>query len=213
MTADDVNRRTSAQGLTGGELGDEALIALLCSGDKSATEHFVQGNIGWMLAVSRRFLRDTAMSEDAVQNAFVNIFRALERFEGRSTLKTWMHRIVVNESLAILRKNNRLKENSIDDLQPEFDENGCRYEDRWTAFETPENMLQQSQVRDQVHERINALPDNYRIILLLRDIEEMSTAEVAAMLDLSETNVKVRLHRARSALKKLLEPLMRGQAL
>lgn len=213
MTADDVGRRTTPQDPVSDDSSDEAVIALLCSGDKAATDKFVQGNIGWMLAVSRRLLRGNAMSEDAVQNAFVNIFRALGRFEGRSTLKTWMHRIVVNESLAILRKSNRLKENSIDDLQPEFDDNGCRYEDRWTAVETPENLLQQSQIRDQIHERINALPDNYRIILLLRDIEEMSTADVAAMLDLSETNVKVRLHRARSALKKLLEPLMRVQAL
>lgn len=209
MTAEDIGRQATAPD----PVSDEAVIALLRSGDNVATEKFVQNNIGWMLAVSRRFLRDSALSEDAVQNAFVNIFRALPRFEGRSTLKTWMHRIVVNESLAILRKGSRLKENSIDDLQPEFDENGCRYEDRWTAIETPENLLQQSQMRDRIHERINALPDNYRIILLLRDIEEMSTADVAAMLDLSETNVKVRLHRARSALKKLLEPMMRVQAL
>jgi len=213
VTADDVGRRATAPDAIGDDADDEAVVALLCSGDKTATKTFVESNIGWMLAVSRRFLRDNAMSEDAVQNAFVNIFRALERFEGRSTLKTWMHRIVVNESLAILRKHNRLKENSIEDLQPEFDDNGCRYEDRWAAFETPENMLQQSQMRDRIHDRINALPDNYRIILLLRDIEEMSTAEVAEMLGLSETNVKVRLHRARSALKKLLEPLMKGQAL
>ncbi|MGI9350953.1 MAG: sigma-70 family RNA polymerase sigma factor [Rhizobiaceae bacterium] len=185
----------------------------LKDGNASHTQNFVREHIGWMLAVAFRILKDTELSEDAVQNAFVNIFKSLEKFEGRSQLKTWMHRIVVNESLMLLRKRKRLHEISIEEHLPEFDERGCRIEDPWTKIETPEALLQQSQVKEKISELIDALPDIYRIVLTLRDIEEMSTMEVAELLDMSETNVKVRLHRARAALKKLLEPLMRGEEL
>ena len=75
----------------------------------------------------------------------------------------------------------------------------------------PEEIVAQGRMRDLVRSKIGELPDSYRIVLMLRDIEELDTAEVATMLEISESNVKVRLHRARSALKKLLEPLLRGE--
>ena len=178
---------------------EEGVIVAVRDGDPVATAEFVRNNIEWMLAVARRLLRDNALSEDAVQNAFINVFRALKTFEGRSSLKTWMHRIVVNEALATLRKGRRLKETSIEDLQPDFDGSGCRIDERWERVETPEALLQKSQIQARVLELIERLPDHYRVIVVLRDIEELSTHEVAEVLDLSETNVKVRLHRARSA--------------
>ncbi len=191
--------------------GDE--LALLRAGDPAASSNFVRDHISWMLAVARRILRDAGHAEDAVQNAFASIFAGLKNFEGRAALKTWMHRIVVNEALAIFRKNRPQKDESIDELLPVFDDNGCRIEAPWASFETPESLLQKSQTTDRVAELIEKLPDSYRVVLVLRDIEEMATSEVAEALGLSETNVKVRLHRARAALKKLLEPLIRGQEL
>lgn len=185
----------------------------LRGGERGAVEQFVRHHAGWMLAVASRILRDGGHAEDAVQNAFVAIFANLDRFEERSALRTWMHRIVVNEALMLLRKQNRLREDPIDPLLPVFDEKGCRIEDDWTIFQTPEAIMQQSQSAARIAELIDQLPEKYRIILLLRDIEEMSTAKVADRLELSEANVKVRLHRARAALKRLLEPLIRGQAL
>ena len=158
-------------------------------------------------------LRNDAHAEDCVQDAFLNIFKNLESFRGESSLRTWMHRIVVNHVLMLLRSRKRLNEASIDDLLPDFDENGCRVEDRWSDFETPESLMERSQTKETVIALIGKLPDNYRIVLLLRDIEELSVSEVAEILNLSETNVKVRLHRARSALKKLLEPLLRREKL
>ncbi|MDP6342588.1 MAG: sigma-70 family RNA polymerase sigma factor [Alphaproteobacteria bacterium] len=192
---------------------DDDDLAALRTGDRVATERFVREHAAWMLAVARRILRDHGHAEDAVQNAFAAVFKNLEKFDGRSALRTWMHRIVVNEALMLLRKSRRGRETPIDDLLPDFDDAGCRIEDRWTTVETPESLLQQTQTRARISELIDQLPDNYRIVLMLRDIEELSTAEVAELLDMSETNVKVRLHRARAALKKLLEPLIRGQAL
>jgi RNA polymerase sigma-70 factor (ECF subfamily) len=94
---------------------------------------------------------------------------------------------------------------------PKFDEDGCRAEIRWTNFVTPETLMQRTQTNQTVMTQINKLPDNYRTVMLLRDIEELSIKEVAEILKISETNVKVRVHRARSALKKLLEPLLRGE--
>lgn len=192
--------------------GADELDALR-AGDRGATERFVRRHGGWMLALARRMLRHGSLADDAVQNAFANIFKNLNKFDERSTLKTWMHRITVNEVLMLMRKTNRLREEPIDGFLPVFDENGCRIEAGWTTFQTPETVLQRSQTAARVTELINLLPENFRIVLMLRDIEELSTEEVAEMLELSQANVKVRLHRARAALKKLLEPLMGGQAL
>lgn len=184
-------------------------VSKLVGGENS--ESFVRDNIGWMLATARRILRDDARAEDCVQEAFSNIFVNLESFRGDASIRSWMHRIVVNQALMALRTRKKLNETPIDDLLPDFDAYGCRVEEPWTVVETPEKLLEQSQTRQFVLDRIDALPEAYRVVLLLRDIEEVPTAEVAAMLGLSETNVKVRLHRARAALKKLLEPLLRGQ--
>ena len=195
------------------KLGEEMDISALRRGANSVTEKFVRGNIGWMLAVAHRILKDDGLANDCVQDAFSSIFKNLESFRGESSLRTWMHRIVVNQALMSLRSRKRLKESRIDDLLPVFDENGCRLEEPWTDFETPETLMEKSQTKQTVIDLINMLPDNYRTVLLLRDIEELSISEVAEALNLSAANVKVRVHRARSALKKLLEPLLRREKL
>jgi RNA polymerase sigma-70 factor (ECF subfamily) len=153
------------------------------------------------------------LAEDAVQMAFVNVFTNLESFDGRSQLKTWMHRIVVNQALMSLRKEKQMQSMPIHALYPEFDQYGCRMEDNWTTFVNPETLLQKTQMHQNVASQIDQLPEKYRTVLVLRDIEELSTAEVAVALDMSKENVKVTLHRARAALKILLEPLFRGEAI
>ncbi len=186
------------------------LLTALQNGDGERTQSFVREHIGWMLAVSNRIMRDPHHGEDAVQNAFAKIFDKIGQFKGDAAIKTWMHRIVVNECLMLMRKLRRTQTVMVDDLQPMYDKNGCRIEEPWVTMETPESLALQSDTRAQVNKKIMQLPDNYRIVLVLRDIEELTTLEVAEMLQVSEANVKVRLHRARAALKKLLEPLMRG---
>ena len=93
---------------------------------------------------------------------------------------------------------------------PEFDTSACRIEAPWQHLSTPEEILDREKRKDLVIDMINKLPPDYRVVLQLRDIEEMTTAEVANALNLTDGNVKVRLHRARSALKSLLEPVLRG---
>jgi RNA polymerase sigma-70 factor (ECF subfamily) len=178
--------------------------------DRAATNAFVRAHIGWMLQVSRRYLGDAALAEDAVQSAFSKIFAKSDQFQGKSSIRSWMRSIVVNEALMLLRKRRSLKEDhGIDDLLPSFDEDDCRIEAPWTQAPTPEKLLITKETRQIVMDAVAKLPDAYRVTLLLRDIEERSTAEVADTLGISVANVKVRLHRARAALKTLLEPLMR----
>ncbi|MDX2424718.1 MAG: sigma-70 family RNA polymerase sigma factor, partial [Cycloclasticus sp.] len=99
--------------------------------DAAQAEEMVRSNIGWMIAVAQRLLTDRALAEDAVQEAFVAAFRNYDKFEKRSSLKTWLHRITVNAALMKLRKIKRLNEQTIDDLLPEFDQYECRIETLW----------------------------------------------------------------------------------
>lgn len=174
-------------------------------------EELVRANIGWMLGLAEHLLRDKTLAEDCVQDSFVRAFRGLADFEGRSTVKSWLHRITVNTCITKLRKQQRLAEQSIDEYLPEFDRNDCRLKMPWSNLATVDEVMESEDTRRQVNEFIDKLPDSYRVVLLLRDIEEYDTAEVAVMLDISENNVKVRLHRARAALKKLLEPALRRE--
>ena len=174
-------------------------------------EQLVRDNIGWMLVLARRMLNDRALAEDTVQEAFISAFRGLDGFQQRSSLKTWLHRITVNASLMKLRQLKWLGEQSIDEYQPEFDQYDCRIEAPWSYLVEAEDILENERLRALVVEKIAILPDAYRIVLQLRDIEEYDTGEVAELLDISISNVKVRLHRARAALKKILEPILRGE--
>lgn len=178
--------------------------------DAAAFRDLVLAHRPWMLAVARRYVRDAALAEDCVQDAFVSAFRHMERFEGRSSVKSWLHRIVVNAALMKLRSRRRHDDRAIEDLLPAFDGDGGRIEPSWPA-PTPPNaatICNDRQVASIIRSKIAELPDTHRTILQLRDIEELSNSEVAARLQISEGAAKVRLHRARSALKRLLEPML-----
>jgi RNA polymerase sigma-70 factor (ECF subfamily) len=165
-----------------------------------------------MLAVARRLLRTEEDSADAVQDAFLCAFRSLDGFEGNSALGTWLHRIVVNVCLMRLRARSRSREVRIDDLLPTFDETGHHgrpvraWEDQALA------RLSQAETRAHVRASIDRLPNSYREVLLLRDIEELDTEQTAQQLGINPGAVKTRLHRARQALRTLLEPVVLGEA-
>ena len=175
------------------------------------TDKLVRSNIGWMLALAERLLRDRALAEDVVQESFVRVFDGLAGFEGRSSIESWLHRITVNSALSKLRQLKRLAEQSIDEHLPEFDRLDCRVETPWTRLASVEEIIESDEKRRRVYDTIGQLPDAYRVVLQLRDIEEYDTREVATLLDISESNVKVRIHRARAAFKKLLEPILRAE--
>jgi RNA polymerase sigma-70 factor (ECF subfamily) len=158
-----------------------------------------------MLATARRFVGSEDEARDVVQEAFLAAFRAIDGFAGTALLSTWLHRIVVNAALMKLRSRRRRREEPIDGLLPRFDEEGY-WADGAAPSETATDMLIESdQTRAMVRKAIDQLPANYRSVLLLRDIEELDTDETATLLGVTPNAVKTRLHRARQALRTLLE--------
>ena len=187
---------------------EAALLLQLRSGDQPATERFVREHAGWMLALAQRYVRDASLAEDCVQEAFLQAFRSIGEFEGRSALKSWLHRIVINTALMKLRSRRCTVERPVDDILPHIDRECCRMQASWGDMATPHEMLERKEVRDLVVAKMMELPDSYRIVLLLRDIEGMSTEETARALTMTEGAVKVRLHRARAAFKALVAPVL-----
>lgn len=161
---------------------------------------------GRMLSTARRLLRGEPDAEDAVQEAFLSAFQGIGRFEGNSQLGTWLHRIVVNVCLMKLRSRSRRPETSIDSLLPQFDDTGHVAGGVRAWNERPEDHLTRDETRALVWQSIDRLPEDYRTVLLLRDIEELDTEETAHLLGVTSGTVKTRLHRARQGLKTLLDP-------
>jgi RNA polymerase sigma-70 factor (ECF subfamily) len=190
---------------------DAGLLARVRAGDGSACEALVRRHGGRMLAVARRFLRAEEDSADAVQDAFLSAFRSLDGFEGDSALGTWLHRIVVNVCLMKLRARSRRREVRIDELLPTFDATGHHARPVQPWDDQALERLTRAETRAQVRECIDRLPQTYREVLLLRDVEELDTEQTAGQLGITPGAVKTRLHRARQALRALLEPLALGE--
>jgi len=196
--------------LAGGE--DQALLAELRAGSEAAFARLLREHGGRMLAVARRLVRDEEDARDAVQEAFVSAFRSLDRFEGGSRIATWLHRIVVNCCLMRLRSRRRRPEESIEDLLPRFLEDGHQIPPAVDWSEPVDALLQRQEICALVRASIDRLPESFRTVLVLRDIEELSTNEAAGLLGITENALKIRLHRARQALRTLLDPHLRGAA-
>ena len=188
------------------------LVARVRRGDEAACEDLVRRHTGALLAVARRFLGCPEESADAVQEAFLAAFRSLDSFEGSAALGTWLHRIVVNNCLGRLRSRKRRPTVSLDRLLPAFAEDGhhARPVRSWSG--PADDPVVRDETRTQVRACIDQLPDAYRTVLLLRDIEEFDTDQTAAILGIAVGAVKTRLHRARMALRTLLEPLFDAMA-
>jgi RNA polymerase sigma-70 factor, ECF subfamily len=204
------NERWSVTHAVEAEGDENALLARVRHGDEAASAEFVRRYGGTMLAVARRFLRCEHDAADAVQDAFLSAFRSLGAFTGDSKVSTWLHRIVVNACLMKLRAARSRPRAPLDSLLPAFDDAG-RHASRISSWDTPPGQLHTAELRAKVRECIDELPDSYRIVLLLRDIEQLDTEETAARLGLSLAAVKVRLHRARQALHAKLDAVLRDQ--
>lgn len=181
---------------------DAMLVARLQAGDPDAYEKLVRVHGGRLLSVARRFLPNNEDAQDAVQEAFIKAFRAIGTFEERAQLHTWLHRILVNTALMKIRARKRRPEESIDDLLPTFQSDGHQTTE---SREWSDAIVERKETAAIVRQAIAQLPDQYRVVLTLRDIEERDTIETAAALGTTTTVVKVRLHRARQALRTLLD--------
>lgn len=171
-------------------------------------EAVIREALSRMVRVAERYVGDRDDAWDCAQEALILAVRKFDQFEGRSQVTTWLHRIVVNCALAHMRRQSSQGAVSIDDLQPQFDDQGLHTHAFTVSPVSADELLQQDDARRQVHESIMALPGNYRSVLLMRDIEEMSISDIAETLSVTENAAKVRIHRARSALRRQLEPLL-----
>lgn len=187
------------------ERGDDGLLSGLRAGDERAYERLVEEFGGRMLAVARRILRNEEDARDAVQAAYLQAYRALPRFEGQSRVSTWLHRIVVNASLMQIRRRKARREESLEPLLPTFLEDGHPGEQFNGWEESADELLERAETRTFVRAAIDELPETYRTTLLLRDIEDLDTAEVAELLGITPNAVKIRLHRARQALRERID--------
>lgn len=194
-----------------GETGsDAALVSRLRQGEADAYQALVRGYGGRLLAVTRRLLRNEEDARDAVQDTFLSAFRALDSFQGEARLSTWLHRIAVNAALMRIRARKPQHELPMDDLLPSFTEDGHTLHSAALWQEPADRRLERRQLRELVLRCIDQLPEAHRTILVLRDIEDLDTEQAAQLLDISVAAAKVRLHRARQALRALLDPHLRA---
>jgi RNA polymerase sigma-70 factor (ECF subfamily) len=193
-------------------MSETDLVRGLRAGNDAAFEELVRGHGGRMLRVAKRFLRNEEDARDAVQDAFLAVIRSVAGFEAGSKLATWLHRITVNAALMKLRaQGRRPEEESIEPLLPRFRADGHQIESSvpWRGADV---VLEEAELQQLVHEAVDRLPEAYRLVLLLRDIEELTPEETAEALGVPKNVLKVRLHRARQALRTLLDPHMREAA-
>jgi RNA polymerase sigma-70 factor (ECF subfamily) len=191
------------------EADEKLLVDALQSGNAQAFEELVRTNSGRMLAVTRRILRNEEDARDAVQDAFLQAFQKIGSFQRGSLVSTWLHRIAVNAALMKLRSRRRKPEEPLDPLLPSFLPDGHRVDPgpAWSTVAADE--IDRRRLLALVREQIEKLPESYRTVILLRDVEGLSTEEAAQALGIGTDAVKMRLHRARQGLRTLLDPHMR----
>jgi RNA polymerase sigma-70 factor (ECF subfamily) len=175
-------------------------LQALRRGDPACLGDFFEAWGDRLFGLALRLLGDPAAAEDVVQEAFLKLMSGADRFEGRSRLGTWLYRVVYNASLDRLRERRRLLP-----VPDEGDEAPVPPPSVLVDFrQSPEAMVRDAETRRALEEAISTLPPPLRAVFFLRDVEGLSTAEAAEALDLTETNLKVRLHRARLLLRERL---------
>lgn len=192
---------------------EAALVQRLRDGDDCAYARLLEDHGPRLLATARRILRNEEEARDALQEAFLQAFRSLDSFRGDAALSTWLHRITVNAALARIRSRDRRPgEESLDAMLPGFSAGGHFVNRPAPWAPVPDEEAEREELRARVRATIDELPEGHRTVLVLRDIEGLSTEVAAAALGISVSAAKVRLHRARQALRERLDPTMRRGA-
>jgi RNA polymerase sigma-70 factor (ECF subfamily) len=176
---------------TAAALPDEELVEEVLRGNNTFFELLMRRYNQRVFRACRAILRNDSEAEDVAQDAYVRAYEHLRQFERRASFSTWLTRIAINEALARARRNGRREE--IQDVHELKSQAG-----------DPEQNASTAEARTLLEHSIDALPDRYRQVFVLRDVEEMSTIQTAQALDISEENVKTRLHRARALIRREL---------
>lgn len=180
-------------------LPDEEVVRRVLDGDTAVFEIIMRRYNQRLYRVARAILRDDSEAEDVMQDAYVRAYQHLGQFAGRSQFSTWLTRIAIHEALARAQRRKRVDQLSANEWKDGEGEMNVA-----TSALNPEEQLSVSELGRALEGAILSIPEQYRLVLMMRDIEQMSTIETATALDLSEENVKVRLHRARAMVRKEL---------
>ncbi len=185
----------------------EISLEALAAGDRAEFARLVDAYSSPIYRLGLRMLGNSQDAEDVLQNTFLNVLTHISEFEGRSSLATWLYRIAANEALMLLRK--KKPEVNLDDFEPdeEMEDLLPRQFVDWSAL--PEDRLLSGEGKKMLDRAIGSLPEALRIVFLLRDVEGLSIKETAEVLNLTETNVKTRLLRARLFLREQLSAYYR----
>lgn len=177
---------------------DEQIVDRVKAGEKALYEIIMRRYNQRLYRVARAILRDDSESEDVMQDAYVRAYQHLDQFAGRAQFSTWLTRIAVHEALA--RARSRKRNPQLDD----FEEEGEPLMNMAEPSPGPEDNASRAETRLLLEEALLGIPEQYRIVVTLRDVEDLSTAETASALELTEENVKVRLHRGREMVRNRL---------
>jgi len=202
-----------------GDLDDDALlVAALRAGDEAAFASLLDRYYDTMLRVARMHVATREAAEDVVQETMLGVIQGIDRFEARSSLRTWMFRILVNRAKTRGEREGRTRPFSsltseLEGDDPAVDPDRFVAEGRWAGFwsappsahQVPEASVLAAEAGDRLIAAIEALPPNQRTVITLRDVQGFSSAEVCELLDISEANQRVLLHRARSKARATLE--------
>ena len=180
------------------ELTDEEVVTRVLNGETALFEILMRRYNQRLYRVARSILRDDGEAEDVMQDAYVRAYQHLRQFAGRAKFSTWLTRIAVHEALARAHRGKRY--DALEGLSAVQGE-AMKFA---SAAPSPEQEVATAQSHAILEEAILSLPESYRTVLMMRDIEELTTAEAAESLDITEQNVKVRLHRARALLRREL---------
>lgn len=188
------------------ELQDEVVVSRVLAGETALFEILMRRYNQRLYRVSRVILRDDGEAEDVMQDAYVRAYEHLNQFAGKAAFSTWLTRIAIHEALARKRRRGRMEE--LDALTA----NGDNMPILKSSALTPEAGTAQAETRQLLEDAIDRLPENYRTVVMLREVEEMSVAETAESLGVTDAVVKTRLHRAHAMLRKDLYSRARGRA-
>jgi RNA polymerase sigma-70 factor (ECF subfamily) len=181
-----------------GALSDEQVVERVLAGETALYEVVMRRYNTRLYRVTRAILKNDGEAEDVMQDAYVRAFQYLDQFAGRAKFSTWVTRIAVHEALARMRKAKRFEE---------WDDMNESKQDKIVATRLtpdPESETASGELSRLLEQAIETLPANYRAVVMMRDVEEMSTSEAAECLSITEENVKIRLHRAHGLLRKEL---------
>lgn len=191
-----------------GQPDEAALIAQARRGDERAVRTIIARNNQRLFRTARAVMRDDTEAEDIVQETYVRAFTRLDTFRAEASLSTWLTRIALNEALGRLRK--RRPAAPLDEFIATESAASVTFPQLTGTVENPETATARLEMRRMLEDVVDRLPDAFRIVLVLRDIEGLSTEETAAQLSIRAETVKTRLHRARKLIRAELEERTRA---